>query len=88
MARGLTVAFDDVPIELRVVARSERASREGVICGLEFEPGQHVARARLALALFRTRIAPTADPAPADEEAATDVAVHATGPDVDGRAAA
>jgi cellulose synthase (UDP-forming) len=48
-------------VGLDVILRSVRQLEDGTFaCGLEFAPGQHAERARLALALFRGSVEPTA----------------------------
>lgn len=62
----LRLTSGDTPIVLAAIVRAVRRSPEGgLVHGLEFLPGQHVARARLALALFETRRLPRVDRDPA-----------------------
>jgi len=49
------LTIDGVPAPLEVVVRSERPSTDGHVVGLEFAPGQELAQAALALALFHDR---------------------------------
>ncbi len=75
----LRLSTGSTPVTLTAVVRSVRRSPEGgLLHGLEFLPGQHSARARLALALFSTRRAPRVDRDPtqvplADLPAAGDI---------------
>jgi hypothetical protein len=48
----LVIDLEDGEVHLDTAVRSRRLSDGGILCGLEFLPGQHVARARLSLALF------------------------------------
>ena len=48
----LVVDLDGGELMLDTDVRSRRLDADGVVCGLEFLPGQHQARARLSLALF------------------------------------
>ena len=48
----LVIDLEDGEVHLDTAVRSRRLSDGGIVCGLEFLPGQHVARARLSLALF------------------------------------
>jgi cellulose synthase (UDP-forming) len=53
------------PVLLRAIVRSVRRDPAGgLVHGLEFLPGQHAARAQLALLLFRHATAPRVDRAP------------------------
>ena len=57
--------FAGDPISLDAIVRSVRPAADGrTIVGLEFAPGQHAARASLALALFGGRSAPVVDRTP------------------------
>lgn len=63
VALGLLV--DQAPVEIRAIVRSvHHAPTGGMIHGLEFLPGQHPARAQLALSLFRRQPAPRVDRSP------------------------
>jgi len=58
----LTIEIGAAAVALDVLVRSARPIGDGrEIVGLEFEPGQHAERARLALAIFGTRIVPGVD---------------------------
>lgn len=62
---ALTLGTDGKPIVLGAVVRSvHRDPDTGVIHGLEFLSGQHEARAKLALALFRQEPSPRVDRKP------------------------
>ena len=55
----LVVSADDRELALEAVARSTRPDQNGrMTVGLEFAPDQNLARADLALALFRTTVVP------------------------------
>lgn len=74
----LELLVDGAPISLAAVIRSVRRDPEGgFVHGLEFLPGQHAERARLALALFASRRAPQLDrlPSPALTDAPTPAAI-------------
>jgi cellulose synthase (UDP-forming) len=63
---NLTMFADETPVTLQAVVRSAwREPTGGVRHGLEFLPGQHAARAHLALALFHRRLRPHLDVGPA-----------------------
>ncbi len=58
----LSLDTDGPPVVLRAVVRSVRRNPGGgLVHGLEFRPGQHEARARLALLLFHQQPAPVVD---------------------------
>ena len=58
----LTFDVDDEVVSITGTVRSTRPDVAGLtVHGIEFAPGQHAARARLALGLFRTRQAPVVD---------------------------
>ncbi len=62
----LNLEVGGTPIDLAAVVRSARRDPAGgVVHGVEFTAGQHAARARLALALFASRLAPRVDREPA-----------------------
>ena len=70
----LTFDVDDEVVMVTGTVRSSRPDVAGLtVHGIEFAPGQHAARARLALALFRTHEAPLVDraatPAPRSRSA-------------------
>ena len=70
---NLRVLLDGEPVDVSAVVRSvQRAPGGGVVHGIEFEPGQHVARARMALALFGARRTPDVDWTTAAEPRADD----------------
>jgi hypothetical protein len=49
-------------LEIDAVIRSQRSQPDGsIVCGLEFLPDQHRARAALALGLFHGSIVPPRD---------------------------
>ena len=48
----LVIDLEDGEVRLDAAIRSRRLSGTSIVCGLEFLPGQHEARARLSLALF------------------------------------
>jgi hypothetical protein len=55
----LVVSADDRELALEAIARSTRPDQNGrMTVGLEFAPDQNLARAELALALFRTTVVP------------------------------
>ena len=61
----LTLDTDAEPVVLRAMVRSiHREGRGGFLHGLEFLPGQHEARAQLAIALFQQRHNPRVDRKP------------------------
>ena len=61
----LTLDTDTEPVVLRAMVRSiHRERRGGLFHGLEFLPGQHEARAQLAIALFQQRRSPRVDRKP------------------------
>ena len=61
-ASQLAIRIGPTEIELETVVRSRRTDRDGrTTCGVEFLPGQHTARAALALAIFATRLVPGPD---------------------------
>jgi cellulose synthase (UDP-forming) len=67
----LTFDVDDEVVTVTGTVRSSRPDVAGLtVHGVEFAPGQHAARARLALGLFRTREAPLVDRAAAPAPAA------------------
>ncbi len=62
---AVTLSFDDAPIELAGIVRSVRRDPGGGVAhGIEFLPGQHAERARLALTLFRRWERPRVDRSP------------------------
>jgi cellulose synthase (UDP-forming) len=62
---ALTLETDGAPVVLGATVRSShRERRGGLLHGVEFLPGQHEARAQLALALFRQRQSPHVDRKP------------------------
>ncbi len=59
-ARHLVIALDGGDVVLDAAIRSQRPTIDGrTTVGLEFTPGQHIARARLALGLFQATHAAT-----------------------------
>jgi hypothetical protein len=61
----LILATPGGPLALRGTVRSVRRDpRGGIVHGLEFLPGQHRARARLALFLFEQQTRPRVDRTP------------------------
>ncbi|MFL5679807.1 MAG: glycosyltransferase [Chloroflexota bacterium] len=63
-ARTLEIELGGEPVTLAAFVRSVRPTSSGdVAAGLEFDAGQHRARAKLALGLFGMRWIPTAEPA-------------------------
>jgi cellulose synthase (UDP-forming) len=70
LVRELRMSMGDEPISLVGIVRLARPDHDGsIVAGLEFAEGQFRARARLALALFSTRVAPRSDPRAAEGEA-------------------
>jgi hypothetical protein len=61
--RMLTIDIDGERVQVSGIVRAVRWRGHGSVVGFEFLPGQHQARAQLALGLFGMHHAPTAEPA-------------------------